>query len=62
MSAPAGSMRPSHLIPGLEPADPTAASAERLARLRKRFPDQLEAGDEVGGAHGAGRGAHGATP
>ncbi len=36
-------MHPSHAIPGLEPAEPTAASAERLARLAKRFPDRLDA-------------------
>jgi len=36
-------MRPSHAIPGLAPAEPTAASDERLARLAKRFPDRLEA-------------------
>jgi glutamate-ammonia-ligase adenylyltransferase len=36
-------MRPSHVIPGLEPADPSPASAERLARLARRFPDRVEA-------------------
>src|SRR5512145_395544 len=36
-------MRPSHVIPGLEPAEPTAASAERLARLAKRHPGSVEA-------------------
>jgi glutamate-ammonia-ligase adenylyltransferase len=36
-------VRPSHVIPGLEPADPTAASAERLARLAKRHPDRVGA-------------------
>jgi glutamate-ammonia-ligase adenylyltransferase len=36
-------MQPPHLIPGLAPADPRAAeSLERLARLRKRFPDRLD--------------------
>src|SRR6266511_4278005 len=35
-------MRASHAIPGLAPAEPTAASTERLARLEKRFPDRLE--------------------
>ncbi len=36
-------MQPPHLIPGLAPADPRAAeSGERLARLRKRFPDRLD--------------------
>jgi glutamate-ammonia-ligase adenylyltransferase len=32
-----------HVIPGLEPTDPTSDSAERLARLGKRHPDRLEA-------------------
>src|SRR5512142_1719187 len=32
-----------HVIPGLEPADPTPDSAERLARLGKRHPERLEA-------------------
>jgi glutamate-ammonia-ligase adenylyltransferase len=36
-------MPASHVIPGLAPADPTSASAERLARLRKRHPDRLDA-------------------
>jgi glutamate-ammonia-ligase adenylyltransferase len=37
-------MRPPHLIPGLVPADASASeSAERLARLHKRFPDRLDA-------------------
>jgi glutamate-ammonia-ligase adenylyltransferase len=36
-------MRPSHLMAGLAPAEPRAAeSAERLVRLRKRFPDRVE--------------------
>ncbi len=37
-------MRPAaHAIPGLEPAEPGAPeSAERLARLRRRFPDSWE--------------------
>jgi glutamate-ammonia-ligase adenylyltransferase len=36
-------MRPSHLPAALVPADPRAAeSAERLARLRRRFPDRLD--------------------
>jgi glutamate-ammonia-ligase adenylyltransferase len=41
-------MRPAHEIPGLAPADPRAAeSAERLARLRKRFAARA---DEILGA------------
>src|SRR6266540_1809024 len=37
-------MRPQHVIPGLAPTDPSAPeSAERLARLRKRFPERLDA-------------------
>ena len=36
-------MLPTHAIPGLPPADPRAAdSAERLARLAKRFPERVE--------------------
>lgn len=35
-------MRPSHAIPGLPPADPGPASAERLQRLAKRFPDRVD--------------------
>jgi [glutamine synthetase] adenylyltransferase / [glutamine synthetase]-adenylyl-L-tyrosine phosphorylase len=36
-------MRPSHLTPVLPPADPRALeSTERLARLRKRFPERLD--------------------
>ena len=34
---------PSHAIPGLAPAEPGPASAERLARLAKRFPDRVDA-------------------
>jgi glutamate-ammonia-ligase adenylyltransferase len=36
-------MPASHVIPGLEPADPSADSAERLARLARRHPARLEA-------------------
>ena len=36
-------MHPSHLLTGLPPAEPRAAeSAERLARLRKRFPGRVD--------------------
>ncbi|HEY6100244.1 MAG TPA: bifunctional [glutamate--ammonia ligase]-adenylyl-L-tyrosine phosphorylase/[glutamate--ammonia-ligase] adenylyltransferase, partial [Anaeromyxobacter sp.] len=36
-------MRPTHAIPGLPPEDLRAAeSAERLARLAKRFPDRVD--------------------
>jgi glutamate-ammonia-ligase adenylyltransferase len=36
-------LRASHAIPGLAPAEPRSeASAERIARLRKRFPDRLD--------------------
>ncbi len=35
-------MLPSHAIPGLGPADPGPASAERLARLARRFPGRVE--------------------
>lgn len=36
-------MRASHEIPGLAPAEPRAAeSAERLARLARRFPDRVD--------------------
>jgi glutamate-ammonia-ligase adenylyltransferase len=34
--------RPSHAIPGLAPADPGPQSEERLARLRRRFPDRAD--------------------
>ncbi len=37
-------MRPPHAIPGVAASDPSASeSGERLARLRKRFPDRLDA-------------------
>ncbi len=37
-------MPPTHVIPGLPPAEPAAPeSAERLARLARRFPDQVDA-------------------
>src|SRR6266568_332499 len=36
-------MLPSHVIPGLEPADPTEASAERLARLARLHPERVDA-------------------
>jgi glutamate-ammonia-ligase adenylyltransferase len=37
-------MRPTHAIAGLPPAEPRAPeSAERLARLARRFPDRVEA-------------------
>jgi glutamate-ammonia-ligase adenylyltransferase len=35
-------MHPTHLSEGLPPAEPGPESAERLARLAKRFPDRVE--------------------
>ena len=42
-AAPVGGARPSHVIPGLAPADPTAPSPERLPRRAKRPPAPLAA-------------------